>query len=205
MTICRQWAWKPNDKMKPLDECIRTLVSCVGGNGNLLFNVGPMPDGRIEPRQVERLKEMGAWLEKYGESIYGTRGGPVKPGRGFVTTRKGNAVYLHVFAGAPDEIVLPALPRKVRSATILDGGPVEVDLREASWVVSLPPTDRHPIDTVVKITLKVRSDGEWKTVAVGKKLGSFRIDFDPVEASALRLEISRANERPTISELRVRR
>ena len=37
-----------------------------------------MPDGRIEPRQVERLREMGQWLGQYGESIYGTRGGPFK-------------------------------------------------------------------------------------------------------------------------------
>ena len=60
----------------------RRWLRVAGGDGNLLFNVGPMPDGRIEPRQVERLKEMGAWLSKYGESIYGTRGGPFKPGRG---------------------------------------------------------------------------------------------------------------------------
>jgi alpha-L-fucosidase len=50
--------------MKSLEQCLRTLLQTVGGDGNLLFNVGPMPDGRIEPRQVERLAEMGAWLER---------------------------------------------------------------------------------------------------------------------------------------------
>ena len=60
MTICQQWAWKPNDDVKSLKECLQALINTVGGDGNLLFNVGPMPDGRIEPRQVERLKEMGA-------------------------------------------------------------------------------------------------------------------------------------------------
>ena len=79
ITICKQWAWKPDDQMKSLKECLETLVRCAGGDGNLLFNVGPMPDGRIEPRQVERLEEMGEWLSKYGETIYGTRGGPWKP------------------------------------------------------------------------------------------------------------------------------
>ena len=63
ITICDQWAWKPDDKMKSLQQCLDTLIRCAGGDGNLLFNVGPMPDGRIEPRQVERLKEMGEWLE----------------------------------------------------------------------------------------------------------------------------------------------
>ncbi|WP_281228956.1 alpha-L-fucosidase [Flavobacterium aquiphilum] len=64
ITICNQWAWKPNDKMKSLKECIQTLVKTAGGNGNLLLNVGPMMDGRIETRQIERLKEMGIWLNK---------------------------------------------------------------------------------------------------------------------------------------------
>ena len=75
MTICTQWSWKPNDELKSLKECLQVLVNTVGGDGNLLLNVGPMPDGRIEPRQVERLREIGRWLAKYGESIYGTAAG----------------------------------------------------------------------------------------------------------------------------------
>ena len=75
ITICRQWAWKPEDELKTLEECIRTLVQSAGGDGNLLLNVGPMPTGEIEPRQVERLREIGDWLRINGESVYGTRGG----------------------------------------------------------------------------------------------------------------------------------
>ena len=82
--------------MKSLEECLQALDPCAGGDGNLLFNVGPMPTGEIEPRQVERLKEMGAWLAKNGESIYGTRGGPWKPTKTLASTRKGSTVYLHV-------------------------------------------------------------------------------------------------------------
>ncbi|HVN79022.1 MAG TPA: alpha-L-fucosidase, partial [Terriglobia bacterium] len=80
ITLCEQWAWKPNDKMKSLKECLQTLITCAGGDGNLLLNVGPMPTGEIEPRQVERLNEIGQWISQYGQSIYGTRGGPFKPG-----------------------------------------------------------------------------------------------------------------------------
>ena len=80
MTIGTAWSWKPDDKVKSLGDCLQTLVKVVGGDGNLLLDVGPMPDGRIEPRQVQRLKEMGQWLAKYGESIYGTRGGPLERG-----------------------------------------------------------------------------------------------------------------------------
>jgi len=59
MTICNQWAWKPNDTMKTLKQCIQTLAKTAGGNGNLLFNVGPMPDGRMEERQVEKAERNG--------------------------------------------------------------------------------------------------------------------------------------------------
>ena len=59
ITIGRQWAWKPNDDMKSLKQCLQTLITCAAGDGNLLFNVGPTPDGVIEARQIERLREMG--------------------------------------------------------------------------------------------------------------------------------------------------
>ncbi len=76
MTIGEQWAWKPSDKLKSNTECIHTLLQTIGGDGNLLFNVGPMPDGRMEQRQVERLgKEMGEWVSINREAVYGTRGG----------------------------------------------------------------------------------------------------------------------------------
>jgi len=66
-------------------------VTCAGRNGNLALNTGPMPDGRIEPRQAERFREIGQWLAQHGESIYGTRGGPFW-GLDCLTTRKGNTV-----------------------------------------------------------------------------------------------------------------
>lgn len=109
MTICTQWAWKPNDEMKSLRTCIQTLARTAGGNGNLLFNVGPMMDGRIEPRQVKRLREIGSWLTQYGESIYGTGGGPFPPGKTMACTRKGRRIYLHIFGGAQTTLKLPAL------------------------------------------------------------------------------------------------
>ena len=64
MTIGRQWSWKPNDEVKSLEQCLQSLVRSAGGDGNLLLNVGPKSDGQVEPLQVERLKEMGAWLKK---------------------------------------------------------------------------------------------------------------------------------------------
>ncbi len=151
MTLCEQWAWKPDDEMKPLEQCIATLARCAGGDGNLLFNVGPMPDGRIEPRQVERMKEIGEWLKRNGEGIYGTRGGPWKPNRALASTRRDRTIYLHVLHSSSNAIELPDIPRKVVDA-LLNGVKVEFTQQDGKLRLRIP--QRQPIDTIVKLQLE---------------------------------------------------
>ncbi len=153
MTICRQWSWKPDDEMKSLKECIQTLIRCAGGDGNLLFNVGPMPDGRIEPRQVERLREMGEWLAKYGESIYSTRGGPFKPGDWGVSTHKGSTIYVHVLKWPENNVVLPPTSQKIIKSGCLTGGDVNVSQTDSGIEIFLPPSDRNAIDSIIVLEL----------------------------------------------------
>ncbi len=153
MTLCRQWAWKPNDEMKSLKECLQTLARCAGGDGNLLFNVGPMPDGRIEPRQVERLREMGDWLKRNGQAIYGTRGGPYKPGAAFASTRRGNTLFLHVFRWDGDSLELPDLPRKVLAARLPGGVSATAVQAGGKLTLRVPASARDEIDTIVRLEL----------------------------------------------------
>lgn len=153
MTLGTQWSWKPDDTLKTPAEVVSILARTIGGDGNLLLDVGPMPDGRIEPRQVEILKQVGGWLRKNGESVYGTRGGPWKPSRAVTSTRKGDMIYLHILRWINDEIELPAIPRKIQSAALLDNSNVSVQQREGKLVVSVPPSQRDSMDTVVKLKL----------------------------------------------------
>lgn len=154
MTICRQWAWKPNDEMKSLNECIQTLLQTVGGDGNLLFNVGPMPDGRIEPRQVARLKQMGDWLEHYGDAIYGTRGGPFKPGKWGASTCKGNKIFLFVMNWPTDgPLQIPAPSMKIIGAEIKTGGSVKMGQTQKMVELDVAQTDRDPIATLIELTV----------------------------------------------------
>lgn len=153
MTICRQWAWKPNDQMKSLEQCLHTLIRTAGGDGNLLFNVGPMPSGEIEARQVARLKEMGAWLAKNGESIHGTRGGPWKPGKQMVSTRKGNKIYIHLLKKKDGAVALPALPIAIKSAQLLNGAPLFTETKEGILSIKIPDSTWVPIDTIIELTL----------------------------------------------------
>ena len=152
MTLCTQWSWKPNDKMKSLEQCIHTLVQVVGKDGNLLLNVGPMPDGQIEPRQAERLREIGDWLKKYGESIYNTRGGPFPAGGWGASTYRGNTIYLHITDRDSLKIYLPAIEkRRITEAKVLTGGGVNIEERPREIAVEV--SNRDKLDTIVKLTL----------------------------------------------------
>jgi alpha-L-fucosidase len=153
MTLGTQWSWKPDDRIKSVDEVIRILAGCAGGDGNLLLNVGPMPDGRIEPRQVDVLKGVGAWLARCGESIYGTRGGPFKPGRYGASTRRASTVYLHVFDWPGASLVLPPLQARIVGSRVLGGGRVSVKQTEAGIEILAPEEGRHPADTVIVLEL----------------------------------------------------
>ena len=119
----------------------------------MLFNVGPTSEGLIEPRQVARLKEMGQWLEKYGESVYGTRGGPYKPNRWLASTRKGNVVYVHVLRWNAETLTLPAVPKMVVKSSLLTGGTVDVTQEGQGLSIRVPARDRQKIDTIIKLEL----------------------------------------------------
>ncbi len=160
MTICRQWAWKPDDEMKSLQECVHALMRTVGGDGNFLFNVGPQPDGLIEPRQVARLKEMGDWVSRNAAAVYGTRGGPWKPTKTVVSTRKGDKIYVTFLSKCQEPARLPSIPLAVKSARTLDGKSVKVETSEDSLVVHVPAEAWDGVATVVELTV----DGDSMSV-----------------------------------------
>jgi len=153
ITICQQWAWKPEDTMKSLAECLHTLITCAGGDGNLLFNVGPMPTGEIEARQAERLKEMGAWLAKNGASIYRTRGGPFPPADWGVSTCRGNTAFVHVLKWPDGPVRLPPTNGKIQHCTLLGGGSPQFKQTADGIELTVAPADRQDIDTIIALEL----------------------------------------------------
>ena len=154
ITLGRQWSWKPDDELKPLDECVRTLVACAGGDGNLLLNVGPMPTGEIEPRQAARLREIGGWLKTHGEAVCGTRGGPFLPGEWGVSTHRERNVYVHALHWpAAGPLVLPPLERRIVASSVLGGGAAKARQTAAGTAIHVDPPRRRPLDTVVRLEL----------------------------------------------------
>ena len=183
MTIGRQWAWKPNDIVKPAKHSLQILIRTAGGDGNLLFNVGPRPDGLIEPEQIAILKEMGAWLAIYGESIYGTRGGPFKPADWGVSTRKENKIYLHLlnWAEGVPELSVPDIGNMLIKSSVLggndlafkkDNNEIVIDLGAVSWnsvntIIELE-FDGNVMD-IVPVEVKSNSKSYGKPVTVSSK------------------------------------
>ena len=98
---------------------------------------------------MARLKEMGAWLGRNGESVYGTLGGPITPRPWGVTTQKANLTYIHVLDWPDEVLALPRLPKPVRKAALLGGRPVTLRVADGGLLLHLPPANRDVFDTVV--------------------------------------------------------
>jgi alpha-L-fucosidase len=154
-TINGSWGYNKTDQRhKSARELIHLLVKASGHDANLLLNVGPKPDGTLQPEHVARLQEVGAWLAANGESIYGTRGGPIPPRPWGVTTHKGDRVFVHVLNWKDPVLSLPRPARPVKSATYLKGGaPVRFTLEKDALSLRLDPKALDPIDTIVVLQL----------------------------------------------------
>ncbi|MCK4293547.1 MAG: alpha-L-fucosidase [Planctomycetes bacterium] len=188
ITLGTQWSWKPDDKLKPFTDGVRMLVVCAVGNGNLALNTNPMPDGCIEPRQVESFKNIGKWLKKYGESIYGTRGGPfVSPDPGSRrfgsardhfklptgrwwggSTHKGDIIYLHILRWPDDTITLPPIKHRIVEHAVLTGGRATVKQTSDRIELHVQPDYRDVLDTIVKLQL----DGPASDIPIMKEFPS---------------------------------
>lgn len=155
-TINNSWGFNLQDKRnKSIKDLIQYLVKAAGYNANFLLNVGPMPNGKIQPDHVALLKQMGEWLNKNGETIYGTQGGPVSARNWGVTTSKGNKVYVHILDWQDESLVLPAWGKKVRSAKMFGSGtPVKFTQNDFGVVLKVPAAQRDEIDTIVELEVR---------------------------------------------------
>lgn len=118
------------------------------------MNVGPQPNGEIPATALERLKGMGEWLDKYGDTVYGTTQGDVVSADWGTTTRKGNTLYVHILAdNMPRYIVLP-LKEKVSCAVNLNTD-TKVSYDKIKGGIVLYTDNLEPsIDCIIELKLK---------------------------------------------------
>jgi len=151
LTMNGSWGFNITDRnFKPVRELVSTLVRAAGTGTNLLLNIGPRPDGTIDPEFAQRLQAIGRWLATNGRSIYGTRAGPIPPRAWGATTRRGDTVYVHVLSWSDRSLAIPALGARVRRASLLETGePVPVTDTGAGLTLTLPARTAEVLDQVI--------------------------------------------------------
>ncbi len=153
-TMNGMWGYKIEDQnYKSAATLIRYLVRAAGKNANLLLNIGPQPNGELPITAVERLKEVGKWMETYGETIYGTRGGDVAPHEWGVSTRKGNRLFIHILECQDKELFLPLSAKVAQAKQFADGTPLTFRQDKEGVLLQLAKVPDE-VDHVVELTLK---------------------------------------------------
>ncbi|HEX8756205.1 MAG TPA: alpha-L-fucosidase [Steroidobacteraceae bacterium] len=152
-TLGAAWGYTASGNTLPAPKVIRLIVAAVTRNGNALVNVGPDRDGVIPPPQARVLEQLGAWMGRYGDSLRGTRPGPYQPVDGvYGSTVRGDDIYIHVLSWPGAQLRFPRLAQTVLSASVMGGGKISFTQSSTGLTVSVPPAERHSIDTIVLLT-----------------------------------------------------
>ena len=133
MTMAPGWGYTSahSDSIKLItsSQLKRMLADCVIRNMSLLLNVGPDRHGKITKEAENVLRQTGIWLEKVGDAVYGTRGGPWNPKDGeYGYTYKNQIIYVYLLNGfIGKDFVLPAVnqgQKVVRAYSVTDGNAI---------------------------------------------------------------------------------
>lgn len=166
MTIGDGWGYFENDhNFKLVYQLIQHLITCAGSGGNFLLNIGPKPNGKIQKELVTRLQEIGKWMIRNGESIYGSEVVP----DGFAVgttgpwwtpshsiTIKGNTAYIHMLYPLQNA-TFTGIKNNVLGAKILATGE-RVSYKKTDdgklFLKELPQGSIDPYDTVIALGLE---------------------------------------------------
>lgn len=154
-TINGSWGFSiTDDNYKPTEELLQLLIKTAGTGANLLLNVGPMPNGKIQPECVQRLASMGEWMNLYGYTIYETQQGFVAPQSWGVSTSKGKIHYVHVLDSKASEITIKAPDIKSAKWVNIDSKLSWKKNKKTGEVTFTFDGGLDPIDSIIEVILK---------------------------------------------------
>ena len=155
-TMNGSWGFNiKDDNYKSVPELIHYIVNAAGRNANFLLNVGPMPNGIIQEEFRDTLKEIGKWMDKYGESIYGTRGNIMPAQDWGVVTSKDKKVYVHILKDSTQPIIISGIQEKIKSCKLM-GRNQEVKYKQdkKGVAINLDGIPLDNVDTIIEIETK---------------------------------------------------
>lgn len=153
-TMNGSWGFNLQDQnYKTVKRLVQTMVKAAGYGANFLLNTGPMPNGNIQQENIDTLMAMGNWLDRYGETIYETRKGPIRPADwGATTIAKDGTVYIHLLKLENENLLIPSLPSKIKSATYFEnGGKVDYVETKYGLLLKIPKNRQNNIDTIIEM------------------------------------------------------
>jgi alpha-L-fucosidase len=166
ITLGDAWSYVPNDRFKSSAKVIHLLTEIVAKGGSLLLGVGPSPDGTMSELQIDRLKQIGAWLKINGDAIYSTRAvSNYRDGNTFFTRGKDGKYYAIVLLGEdgviPQEVSwrynLPLKNSKMKA--LMDGQNVKWKM-EGDVVKVTVPKNLQNVKLAAAIAFSFTSDSE---------------------------------------------
>jgi alpha-L-fucosidase len=156
-TINNSWGFNITDTTyKTPAQIVALLVKSAGNGGNLLLNIGPMPNGEIQPEFVDRLHWMGRWLSQYGVSIYDTKGGYARPQKWGCLTQRDGKIYVHILQPDAGTITLQQFPyAKIDSSYLLNSSASVAVTRTNDGSIRIEAPSPTPDNPDVVVVLKV--------------------------------------------------
>ena len=153
-TINGTWGFNlKDDKHKSKKKIIQYLVKAAGYNSNLLLNVGPMPNGRIQKEHISILREVGDWLKVYGKTIYNTRGGPIKTTDEISSTQLHNTVFLHLLENKKTYYIENFKPKIKSFKYYNSGNHVDYEFSNNGLKINLNEIEMEEINTILILEL----------------------------------------------------
>ena len=153
-TMNGMWGYKIIDQnYKTTRQLVHYLVNTAGKGANLLMNIGPQPNGCLPATAVQRLKEMGEWMQTYGTTIRATQAGDIPVQQWGATTRRGDRLFVHILDYNRRELYLPLSCRVLKASTFPEGKRVAITKTSEGVVLTLPELPQG-IDYVVELQTK---------------------------------------------------
>ncbi len=157
-TMNNSWGFNITDtSYKSMKELIHYLVNAAGRNANFLLNVGPMPNGKIQPEFIDTLKEIGKWLQVNGKTIYDTKGNIIVPQKWGVITAADKNLYVHILNAPVNEtyIFVPGLKEKIIDAALLDDvSKIKFKQLPEGCFIYLEGLKTNNVDTIIQLRIQ---------------------------------------------------